>query len=202
MPRLLEVEDYKVWARNDLPTVDNSVIEDGILAAEQSLDNACHRRIELGAVDINGDVDLTAATVRLFRPYDRSTLLFIDDCTAVTAISENSSALDDDYWQLEPLNGRSKAGELVPYDSVRCIYRYWFHNGAIPISVSAVWGWPGWPTSYSLTLKILTKAHLDGRDIRAGIAGFSPDGFAVSEREAKVVRQFVRDYSLRHSLVG
>lgn len=203
MTRYLSELEYKDWARNDLPTVDDAVIIAAIEAAELSLDNACHRRFELAPRDVDDAFDEAEATARLFRPPQASTHLFINDCVLVTQIDENAVELTDSFWQLEPLNGLSPAGEQVPYDSIRCLYRYWYWNGSLAtVSVTAVWGWPAIPPQIVEACKVLTKAHLDGRDIRAGIAGFSPDGFAVSEREARVVRQAIADYSLKHSLVG
>ena len=195
MPRYLQVAEYKTWARNDLPTDDNAVIEDAIAAAEMSLDNACGRRFELAS---------GPATARLFRAYRDSPYLFIDDCTTVTAITDDTTTLVAADYQLEPLNGRSEAGEPVPYHTIRRTNAAawgWNYDKAI-ISVTATWGWPAIPAQIREACKVLTKAHLDGRDIRAGIAGFSPDGFAVSEREARVVRQAIADYSLRAPLVA
>lgn len=195
MPRYLEVEDWKQWSRNDLPTVDNTLIEDAILASEQSLDDACDRRFILA---------VAPATARLFVPFAGNSIVFIDDCTSVTAVSDDGTAVVSTDYQLEPVGGRARSGMTVPYTRIRRLDGGWWNvnQGKATVSVTAVWGWAAIPYRIREACKVLTKAHIDGRDIRAGIAGFSPDGFAVSEREAKVVRDAIRDYSRRHSLVG
>lgn len=186
MPRYLEVEDYKSWARHDLPTVDNPVIEDAILAAEMSLDNACGRKFIVASAP---------ATARLFWARYRSKVVEIDDCTTVTAVTDNGTAVTT--YQLEPLNGRSPSGETVPYTSLRrTTGSSWAWSGdEALVSVTATWGWLAIPYQIREACKALTKAHLDGRDIRAGIAGFTPDGFGLSERETRVVKQAIFDYS-------
>ena len=61
------------------------------------------------------------------------------------------------------------------------------------VTVTAKWGWPEIPAPAIEARKIAAKAVLDGRDVRLGIADFTAAG-AVSEREARVVRNFVHDY--------
>lgn len=192
--RYLVREEYKTWARNDLPTVDDTVIDDAIAAAEMSLDNACGRRFALAG----------AASARVFMADRYAHVVPIHDCTTVTAVTDNGAAVASTAYQLEPINGLSHAGEPVPYNAIRRTGgSHWTYDASKAlVSVTATWGWPTIPAQIKEACKVLTKAHLDGRDIRAGIAGFSPEGFAVSEREARVVRQAIADYSLRHVLVA
>lgn len=186
MPRYLTVPQYKVWARDGLETANDAVIEDAIEAAEMSLDNACGRRFIVAS---------GPATARLFPALRRSQFISIDDCTTVTAVADDGNAVTT--YQLEPLNGLSPAGETVPYTGLRRTtgsYWRWSAYEAL-VSVTATWGWPAIPPQIIEACKALTKAHLDGRDIRAGIAGFTPDGFGLSERETRVVKQAIFDYS-------
>ena len=184
MPRYVTTAQYKTWARNSKPTDDDQSISDALEAAEVSLDNACGRKFVVAG----------AATARLYRP-SGTDILFIHDATTVTAISVTGSALAATGYELQPLNNLSPSGESVPYHRVRRLSSYWWTaNDAGTISVTGTWGWLAIPFQIKEACKVLTKAHLDGRDITSGIVAVT-DGGAVSEREARVVRQAITDYS-------
>ena len=183
MPRYVTVPQYKLWARNTKPTDDDQSISDAMEAAELSLDNACGRRFAVAG----------ASTARLYAP-SGTDILFIHDATTVTSITVTGSLLAASDYELQPAGNLSAAGETVPYHRVRRLSSYWWtSNDASTILVTGTWGWLAIPSQIKEACKVLTKAHLDGRDITSGIVAVT-DGGAVSEREARVVRQAISDY--------
>jgi hypothetical protein len=182
---LLTTAEYKLWARNEIPTADDDSIADAILAAQQALFNAVGRKIVVAG----------ASSARVFIPRDDTPVLFIDDCTTVTSIIENGVTLASTAYQLEPLNGLSVGGEAWPYSQVRRIdgVEWYDYNDKATISITATWGWAAIPPQAIEACKIATKAILDGRDIRLGVLAAVDTG-AVTERQALVVRNFVADY--------
>jgi hypothetical protein len=179
--RHVTVEDYKAWSR--IQTWDNDFeVESAIVTAEQSLDDALGRRlIEAG----------DTATSRVFVPCDELVLL-IDDAAEITSITNAGATITS--YQLEPLNGLSAGGEQVPYDLVRLTAGCWYRDGGrATVTVTARWGWPALPAGLGDVVKIATKAVLDGRNVRLGIADLTAGG-AVTERDAALVRNFVRDH--------
>jgi hypothetical protein len=179
------VEEFQVWSRDKIPTANWDVIVAALLAATSALNNAVGRRIELAA---------ETATPRKFVPVNGE-LLLIDDCVEITAVSNYGASVVSSQYQLEPLNGLSYSGEPRPYDTVRMIEGgVWTRRDRqATVTVTARWGWSAIPAPAIEARKIAAKAVLDGRDVRLGIAEFTAGG-AVSEREAKVVRNFVHDY--------
>jgi hypothetical protein len=183
---LLTVPEYKLWARNEIPTADDDSISDAIAAATQALFNAVGRKIVVAG----------AASARVFAPFDSgSSMLMIDDCTTVTSVVENGVTVSSVDYQLEPLNGLSAGGESRPYDRIRYkgLRRWFTYYGEATITVTATWGWSAIPAPAIEACKIATKAILDGRDIRLGVLAAVDTG-AVTERQALVVRNFVSDY--------
>lgn len=179
------VEEFQHWSRDKIPTANWEVIAAALRTAKSTLHNAVGRTIELAA---------TTATPRSFVPVNDE-LLLIDDCTEITAVSNYGATVLSSQYQLEPLNGLSYSGEPRPYDTIRMIDGgTWTRRGRqATVTVTAKWGWPEIPAPAIEARKIAAKAVIDGRDVRLGIADFTAGG-AVSEREARVVRNFVHDY--------
>jgi hypothetical protein len=193
---LLTTAEYKLWARNEIPTADDDAIGDAILAAQQALFNAVGRKIVVaGAASARVFAPGTGVTNARVRTGTGGTILWIDDCTSITSISENGVVLSPATYQLEPLNALSESGEALPYDRVRYLNGLtWYENyGQATVSITAAWGWPAIPPQAIEACKIATKAILDGRDIRLGVLAAVDTG-AVTERQALVVRNFVSDY--------
>jgi hypothetical protein len=189
MARYVTVEELQYWARDKIPTANTEAWETALAAAEQALDNSIGRRIALAGV---------TATPRVFVPLDE-TIVLIDDAAEITAISNRGVPVTFGT-QLEPLNGLSDAGEQSPYHTIRLVSGQWYVNAhEATVTVTARWGWPIIPPQAIEACKIAAKAIVDGRSVRLGLADLTPGG-AVSEREARVVREFVHDYAGHRSI--
>jgi hypothetical protein len=184
--RYLTVADWKLWAR-DKVQVDDDIIGAAIQRAEQHLDNACSRRFEVAG----------AASERVFAPRSPSTkVLVIDDCTSITSIVENGVTLDPSVYQAEPLNNLSPGGEMVPYSRVRRLSGCWYYDrGKATITGNAPWGWLAIPFPIVEACKIVTKATLEVRDARFGLAAILENGIGISPREVTAVREAISEYS-------
>lgn len=187
-PRYLPVQTFKDWHRSEV-TAEDTIIEAAINAAEMAIDNALQRKMILA--------DPVVTSVRVFRPASSyQDVLHIDDAAAVTAISDNGTALvlATDY-QLEPLNGLSDAGEAWPYSTIRRRNSSWTHDDAVAlVSVTARWGWPAIPAQVVESCKIIAADMLANRDMRFGLAAITDAG-GVGTRENKTVRDMIRDYA-------
>ena len=181
--RYLTTTAFRSWARDEV-TADDAEIGAAILAAQQELDNACARRFEIAS----------AASDRVFAPAG-PTVLFIDDCISITSITENGTTLDAAVYQPEPLNNLSAGGETVPFDQVRRLSGYWYRcNGEATVTVNAPWGWAAIPFQIVEACKIVTKATLEVRDARFGLAAILENGIGISPREVTQVRKAVQNY--------
>ena len=184
MGRYLSVDELKAYGFST--TVGDRIdYASGIDAAEQQIDNMLQRRIELA----------DTLTARVFRPVPGSTVLWLDDFTTLASIVEDGTTLvENTDFVLEPLNGKTPAGGTRPYDRAVKVSGCWYTDGPkATVTVTAAWGWASIPPGAKEACKVLAKAFLDGRDIKSGIVALSEAG-GVSEREAKALRDFVRDY--------
>ena len=184
MGRYLSNETLKAFTNSTI-VADADAYTAAIAAAEQQIDNACQRRFEVAG----------NAAARTFRPIPGSNVLWLDDFTTLTSLVENGATLvSGTDFVLEPLNNRTAAGETRPYNQATRYTGTWYYDGPKPtVTVTAAWGWAAIPPGAIEACKVVAKAFLEGRDIRFGLAGFS-EGGGVSEREAKAVRDFIRDY--------
>lgn len=185
MPRYLEVEAFKSWARNEIPTNDDEWIEDAIVAAEQWLDNELGRRVEVAS---------GTASARVFVP-NGTPLLPIDDCVSVTSVTENGALVAPIAYQLEPLNGRGVAGEPLPFNMVRRLNdQDWYADyGRATISVVATWGWAAIPALVKESCKIVAKDILANRKVTFGIVA-ATESAAFSARQNPTVMKTIEQY--------
>jgi hypothetical protein len=183
--RYLQPEAFKAWTRNEIQTDDDEWIEDAIDAATQWLDNELGRRVELAT---------GSATSRVFVP-NGTPILPIDDCVSVASITENGSLVAAAAYQLEPLNGRTVAGESVPYSSVRRLYDIdWYADyGRATISISADWGWATIPALILESCKIVAKDILANRTVTFGIVAATEQA-AFSARLNPTVAKTIEQY--------
>ena len=182
--RYLTVDDFKQWARDEVQA-DDELIGAAILAAQQQLDNACARRFAVAS----------GSSARVYAP-DLSDILIIDDCTAISSVVENGSTLAGTVYQAEPLNNLSPGGETVPYNKIRRLSGCWYRNGGkATITVTATWGWAAVPYQIVEACKIVTKANIEVRDARFGLAAVLENGVGVSPREVTTVKQAIAQYS-------
>lgn len=184
-PRYLPVAELKVYIRGDI-TADDTLLEEAINVAEQTLDNACGRRF----------VVASASTARVYVPQPATTILFIDDATAVTVVSENGTTLvEGTGYQLEPLNGISDSGEAIPYTQIRRLDNWWYRDGPEgTISVTATYGWAAIPALIKEACKVLAKDALENREVRHGLVAVVDGVGGVGSRDNKIVREAVRSY--------
>ena len=170
--RYVTVQYAKDWARDEV-TADDDIWGDAIASAEQSVDNATQRRMEVVTAGAPG------LSARVFIPPAQVDVLFIDDCTEVTAITDDGTALTvgTDY-QLEPLNGRSGSGEVVPYDSVRRLGGRWSRgtDEEATVSITARWGRDAIPAEVKQAVVIMAKDVILARESRFGLAGIAESG--------------------------
>lgn len=175
--RYLSHEAFQTWARSET-TYDRDLIIAAIDAATDWLDVACGRRFAVAG----------AGSARTYVPVFGSGRLLIDDCTTVTAVAENGTALvENTDYVLRPLNNRSASGETVPFNEVLRLDQSWYTNGhRATVSVTGTWGWAAIPTQIVEACKILTKEYLEQRDVRHGLVGFSESGGIRGSENARV----------------
>ena len=174
----LSVATFKTWKRVEVST-DDTVIQAAIDSAEEAINQHCNRTFAPAG----------SATARVFASGSaRSSVIEIHDCTTVTSVSDAGNTLAASAYQLEPLNGRTSAGEATPYTRIRLLAGAYWSNfyGEATVSVTATWGWSTLPARYTEATKILTADLLDNRDIRNGVIGFT-DYAGIRVRENPVV---------------
>lgn len=183
--RYLSLETFQAWGHSET-SYDTDLIIAAIDAATDWLDMACGRRFAVAG----------AGSARTYVPTFGSGRLMIDDCTTVTALTENGTALAENTdYVLRPLNNLAASGETVPYDVALRLDKPWYTNGhRATISVTATWGWAAIPTMIVEACKILTKEFLEQRDVRHGLVGFSEAG-GIRATDNLKVRQAVERYS-------
>ena len=157
------VAKFRFWKGN--PTdPDDSVIQAAIDAAEEVIADDLGRVMSVAST----------GSARLYVP-DGSDTLVIHDCTTVTAVTVDGSAVASTLYQLEPVNNLTAAGDYSPYTRIRMLYgNRWTPDGArAVVSVTATWGWSALPDRYTEAVKILAADILEQRDIRNGVIGFT-----------------------------
>lgn len=186
-PRYLPVATLKAW-RRDETTANDDLITEAINAAETGIDNALKRKMIVVTAGAPG------LSARVYAPM-ASEVLFIDDCTEVTAVVENGTTLTvgTDY-QLEPLNGLSEAGESMPYYRIKRHGRCWYtDDGKATVSVTARWGWSAIPPQVVESCKVIADEMLRNPDMRFGLVDISEAG-GVGSRENATVKKMIADY--------
>lgn len=160
----LSVATWRTWknAPTDPP---DAVIQAGIDAAEEAIAKRCGRAF----------VVASGSTTRVFAPAYGSSVLDIDDATAVTVVAENGTTIASTGYQLEPLNGIDQSGATVPYSRIRLLGSCWTpdYAGKASVSVTATFGWAALPKAYIEAVKILSADIIDAKDVRNGVIGFS-----------------------------
>ena len=138
----------------------------------------------------------STATTRYFGPKnDTSIYLTIDDCTTVTAVTQNGSTVTS--YQTMPRNQISRSGQVRPIESLLATGGYWYwYNDQPLIAVTATWGWSATPRAVDEAVKILAKDILQQRNNNSGVAGFSDFG-AVGVRQNPYVTKLLTP--LRHA---
>ena len=183
-------EDILGYGRDE--NVENYDFTQAALAAAKTiLNNSCGRQFVIAS----------GSSARVFVPASYE-LVYIDDCTSVSSVTSDGQSVSASYYQLEPLNGRTVAGESVPYHKIRRITGLWSvgaNHREATISVTATWGWAAIPSEIIEACKILTKDIIANRDVKFGIVDATEAG-AIVARTNPVVRQAIDTYRRSDSL--
>jgi len=166
--------DFTEYIRSELGSLDERMVTQAQLAAEQVVQQYCQRTFEIAG----------AASARVYIPKN-SDLLRIHDCTSVTSITENGSTLATTSYQLEPLNALSMTGTAVPYTQARRVYSAWLNYGdTASVSVTATWGWAAVPAAVTEAVKQVAKDMIQMRDTKFGYTLGEFGGFAAGRNWA------------------
>lgn len=187
MARYLALQAFKSWS-HDETFKDDVEIERHLVAAEQAIDNALLRRIELA-----GEV----ASPRMYAPrHAHQSVLAIDDAAEIVSVTESGAplALGVDVIA-EPLNGISASGDPRPSHSLVRSTGYWSCAGRLPtVTVVARWGWPAIPAEIVTAGYIEAADRLRNREVRHGLVDVTDAG-GVGARVNRTVAAMIRDYA-------
>lgn len=192
---IVELPAFKAYLGTEL-SKDDAPLSAMLGAAERTVEQFCGRRFTLAATDIED------ATTRVFVPTTRWTA-WVDDFTQVDSIVNEGTTVEDDYYQLEPLNGISLSGEPRPYDSITRLYGFWYRNGIkATLSVTATWGWPEIPEQVKQAVLMVGKDIRSSKDTAYGIAAYT-EYAAIRIRENPQVAALLMDLRKgRENMVG
>lgn len=184
-PRYLTVGTFKDWYKDET-SVNDSLIEAAINAAETAIDNALQRRMVIAS---------GTPSERVFRPNPCSPILYFDDAKTVTSIVENGVTLTANTdFVLEPLNGLSATGEAWPYYRALRYGRDWYTDGPkATVTITADWGWTAIPYEVIESCKVVAADMLSNRDMRNGLVAITEAG-GVGSRQNQTVRDMIAKY--------
>lgn len=179
------VADFQTYVRDKLGAVDTAILQRSLTAAESAVRAHCHRSFDA----------VGAASARVFVP-ESGTVLRVDGFTTITSVSNDGSTVASTSYQLEPLNGRSLSGDVVPYDTIRLTSGAWTLDGdRATVTVTAAWGWVTIPEAVKEAVMVLGKDIADRREMRGNVAGFGDMGavrVGMSTDALGLLRPFVR----------
>lgn len=178
--------------RSEIPTADDAFLDEAILAAKTTMENACQRQFDLA----------TTSTARSFDPTGTD-VLWIHDCTSITTVVDagGSTLTANTDYRAYPLNGKSNAGESVPYYKLKRNGVWSYGSLLSVVTVTAAWGWPAIPSQIITAVRIIAKDEFNQRDsgVGFGLVAVSDAG-GVGSRENMIVRKAVRSYSHPNAL--
>lgn len=190
----ITVAEFKSWKRVE-SSVDDTVIQAAINAAEAAINSDCRRTIAPYAA---------TATARSFVGHGEVVLEVWDiGTTSGLTVVNDGVTLSSASYQLEPLDGLTDSGLSVPWTRIRLtdtsVWAVALY-GRANITITAKWGWPAasasaLPYAYREAVMILAADVLDQRDIRNGVVAFAEFG-ALRVRENPMVSMLLND--LRH----
>jgi hypothetical protein len=181
------VSELQAFCRDEQPTASYQFYSDALDAAIAELNNSCARQF----------VAASTASARVFVP-DSYMHVRIDDCTSVTSVVNDGTTFSASNYQLEPLNGRSRGGETVPYDTLRLLGSTGFEFGDFSrheatLTITATWGWPTIPSQIVTACYSLARDIAANRDVRFGLVAVT-DAAGISARTNPVVRSAIEQY--------
>lgn len=171
------VDQFKDYARNEIVSSDNDVLQSALDAAEEAINGMCQRSFAVAG----------ASSARSYSPVAWGTLVLpIHDCTTISSVVEYGSTLPTANWVAEPYTV-SWAGSQKPYTQIRRYMTPWLYDYGKPqIVVTATWGWAQTPKRVVEATKILAKDIYEQRNITGGVQGFGDFG-AIRVRENPMV---------------
>ncbi|NDC95361.1 hypothetical protein EBZ38_12490, partial [bacterium] len=144
---ICDLATLKSYARNELGSADDAVIQAALDAAHYSAYNYIGRSLEPAG----------AASARSFVPLSWR-ILNIDDCTSITSVVNNGTTVAASDYQAEPVGNRSDSMATVPFTRLRMLTGAWYcWNGQASVTVTATWGWASAPAAAVEAVKILAK---------------------------------------------
>lgn len=158
---IISLAVFEDYIRTEIGAQDTQHNQSALSAAEAAINNACQRQFALAG----------AASPRSFAPTGDSDTLPIDDCTSITSVVENGTAVSASNYQAEPLNSLSASGETVPFDQLRKLGGIWYplYHGQATVVVTATWGWASIPYIVVEACKLTGKALIELRNARGGV---------------------------------
>lgn len=161
----VSLEEFKLHIRNEIGGVDDAELQEALDSADEAINDYCGRTFTVAA-----------SATRLFVPSCEE-VLFIDDATAITSVTDNGVVLAATEYQAEPVNGRSFSGQVTPYTMLRRFNNEWEEvlDGKATISIVATWGWAATPSRVTSAARILAKELVESRNQTGGYAQVGPD---------------------------
>lgn len=183
---IVSIEEFLAYGRDSFASVNQPEAEFALDAAEEAVNDFCQRQF----------VVASTSSARSYRASGSSTTwLQIDDCTAVSAVTEYGATISATGYQLEPLNGRASSGKQVAYDSLRRLGTVWpwSWDGQSLITVTATWGWTAIPAAVKQATLIAAKDVYQQRNTTAGVAAVSDFG-PITARLNPVAMKLLQPY--------
>ena len=144
----VSLDEFKQYISNQQDTSDDTDLTVALNGAHRAAENYCQRSFAPAA----------SAAAQLFKGND-ARVLSIFDCTTVTAVTVNGTAVTD--FVAEPTNGKSWTQQARPYTQLLRNAAYWPSLlGQANISVTATWGWSAVPDEVKSAVRILAKDQL------------------------------------------
>lgn len=185
----VEIDAFEEYVRSETGGLDSTtrvMLQAAYDAAEMQLKLDCGRTF---------DVAGATASARVFAPYRCSDVLYIDDATEITAVSNYGTTVASTGYQLEPLNGLGPAGDTRPYYLIRLLdgATWTSSGGRATATITGKWGWVATPAALIEAVKILGKDVAGNRDFRNGIAAVT-EVAGVRARDNVFVQKVIAQY--------
>lgn len=193
---IVSLPEFKVYLRNELPTVDDVDLQLALDTADRVVFDICHR----------GFAAAGSGSARTYVPEEDcllgSDVLAIDDCTTVTSVVENGTTLTSGtHYLKEPVRLTDWSGAARPITQLRrldgCWYRY-RHTGTVV--VTGTWGWATVPEPVKSAARVAAKDIAMHRDVNFGVVGAGDFG-TVKARVAPLVYTALAPF-VRHDRNG
>lgn len=174
----------RAYYRNEIPG-EAALVQAALDAADSGIHEICQRKFFVAST----------GSERTYVPERYSSVLRIHDCTTVTSVMENGTAVTVGTGYLkEPVQTISWSGEARPYEQLRRLLSPWYsYLGTGTVVVTATWGWLAIPPNVKQAAYIGAKELLDSREVKFGIAAISEFG-PMRVRENPQVNKLVHPY--------